>query len=61
MFPPGTVLLHRNPEGTTTGVFRCEILDASENFQSLYVGIYTATTGESCMLMFHDVIVLFMV
>ena len=48
--PPGTVRLNRNPEGTTTGVFRCEILDASGIFQSIYVGIYTATTGESCTL-----------
>ena len=47
---PGTVLLHRNPEGTTTGVFRCEILDASGTLQSLYVGIYTAYPGESCTL-----------
>ena len=44
---PGTVLLHRNPEGTTTGIFRCEILDAIGDFNSIYVGIYTATTGES--------------
>ena len=44
---PGTVLLHRSPEGTTTGVFRCEILDAIGAFQSIYVGIYNATTGES--------------
>ena len=44
--PPGSVLLHRNPEGTTTGIFRCEIPDASGAFQSLYVGIHTATTGE---------------
>ena len=47
---PGTVLLHRNPEGTTTGVFHCEIPDASGDLQSIYVGIYTATTGESCTL-----------
>ena len=47
---PGRVILHRNPEGTTTGVFRCEIHDASGVFQSIYVGIYTATTGESCTL-----------
>ena len=46
----GSVILHRNPEGTTTGVFRCEIHDASGDFQSLYVGIYTATTGEFCTL-----------
>ena len=46
----GIVLLHRNPEGTTIGVFRCEIPDASGDLQSLYVGIYTATTGKSCTL-----------
>ena len=44
--PPGAVLLHHNPEGTTTGIFRCDILDANGIFQSVYVGIYTATTGE---------------
>ena len=48
--PPGAVFLHRNPGATTTGVFRCEILDATGAFQSIYVGIYTATTGESCTL-----------
>jgi len=48
--PGGTVLLHRNPEGTTTGIFHCEILDATGAFQSIYVGIYTTTTGESCTL-----------
>ena len=48
--PPGIVLLHRNSGATTTGVFRCDIPDASGTFQSLYVGIYTATTGESCTL-----------
>ena len=46
--PPGAVLLHRNSGATTTGVFCCDVLDASGTFQSLYVGIYTATTGESC-------------
>ena len=46
--PGGRVLLHRNPEGTTTGVFHCEIRDATGTFQSIYVGIYTTTTGESC-------------
>ena len=45
--PPGRVFLHRNPGATTTGIFRCDILDATGTFQSLYVGIYTATTGES--------------
>ena len=46
--PPGTVRLHRNPGATTTGIFRCDILDASGELQSIYVGIYNATTGESC-------------
>ena len=46
----GTVNLHRNPEATTTGVFRCEILDTTGVFQSIYVGIYDAYTGESCTL-----------
>ena len=47
---PGAVLLHRNPGATTTGIFRCDILYARGSFQSLYVGIYTATTGESCTM-----------
>ena len=47
---PGTVLLHRNPGATTTGVFNCTIRDASGDLQSLYVGIYTTTTGESYTL-----------
>ena len=50
LFPPGTVLLHRNPWATTTGIFHCDILDANGIFQSIYVGIYTATTGEFCTL-----------
>ena len=48
--PPGTVLLHRNAGATTTGVFRCEIRDATGAFQSIYVGIYATTTGKSCTL-----------
>ena len=47
-FGGGTIRLNRNPEATTTGIFRCDILDASGDLQSLYVGIYTATTGEPC-------------
>ena len=44
----GTVVLNRNPGATTTGVFHCDIPDGSGDLQSLYVGIYNATTGESC-------------
>ena len=46
----GTVRLHRNPGATTTGVFHCDIPDASGDLQSIYVGIYTATTGDSCIM-----------
>ena len=41
----GSVQLNRNPEGTMTGIFRCDIPDARGTTQSLYVGIYTSTTG----------------
>ena len=46
----GTVRLNRIPGATTTGVFHCDIPDGSGDLQSLYVGIYTATIGESCTL-----------
>ena len=50
---PGAVRLHRNPGATTTGVFRCDIPDANGDLQSIYVGIYTATTGMSCRFTQH--------
>ena len=43
---PGRVILNRNSESTLTGIFRCDIPSASGVLQSLYVGIYTSTTGE---------------
>ena len=43
---PRSVRLNRYPEGTTTGIFRCDILDANGVLQSMFVGIY----GESCTL-----------
>ena len=42
---PGALLLNRNPEATTTGIFRCDA-PVSGGTQSLYVGVYTSTTGE---------------
>jgi len=47
---PGRVILNRNSESTTTGIFHCDIPDASGVTQSLYVGIYDMNTGESCTL-----------
>ena len=47
---PGSVQLHRNTEATTTGIFRCDIPDASGVLQSMFVGIYDSGTGESCTL-----------
>jgi len=46
----GRVILNRNSESTTTGIFHCDIPDASGVTQSLYVGIYDNGTGESCTL-----------
>ena len=43
---PGRVILNRNSDSTTTGIFHCDIPDASGVTQSLYVGIYTGATGE---------------
>jgi len=42
---PGALLLNRNPEGTTRGIFRCDV-PVTGGTQSLYVGVYTSTTGE---------------
>ena len=47
---PGRVILHRYSEATTTGIFRCDIPDASGVIQSLQVGIYDRSTGESSTL-----------
>ena len=47
---PGRVILNRNSESTTTGIFHCDIPDENGVVQSLYVAIYTSTTGESCTL-----------
>jgi len=47
---PGRVILHRNSESTTTGIFHCDIPDASGVTQNIYVGIYDSDTGESCTL-----------
>ena len=44
--PPGAVILHRNPGATITGIFYCDIRDATGTFQSIYVGIYTTYSGE---------------
>jgi len=43
---PGRVILSHNYENTITGIFHCDIPDASGVLQSLYIGIYTSTTGE---------------
>jgi len=42
----GSVQLSRNPEGTMTGIFHCDVPDANGTLQSFYVGIYTSTTGQ---------------
>ena len=39
------VLLHRR-RGGVDGVYRCEIPDAMKVTQTIYIGVYTASTGE---------------
>ena len=48
-YPTGALLLNHNPVATTTGIFRCDApvtYGSPGDTQSLYVGIYTSTTGE---------------
>ena len=40
------VSLYRNGVTSPTGVFRCEVPDASGNSQNIYVGIYPTTDGK---------------
>ena len=39
------VRLHRN-RGGVSGIYRCEIPDARNVTQTIYIGVYTADTGE---------------
>ena len=39
------VLLHRK-RGGVEGIYRCEIPDAMNEIQSIYIGVYSASTGE---------------
>ena len=39
------VSLYRNGAASPTGVFRCDVPDASETSQSIYVGLYLLTDG----------------
>ena len=40
-------LLHNHDATSPTGVFRCEISDASRKIQNIYVGVYTEGEGMS--------------
>ena len=39
------VLMHRRTGGVT-GIYHCKILDAMNFTQTIYIGVYTANTGE---------------
>ena len=43
---PSAVSLHRRSGTPPTGVYSCEIPDASGTNQSIYVGIYPQGVGE---------------
>ena len=42
------VLLHRR-RGGAEGTYRCEIPDAMNVTQTIYIGVYSVNTGEWCM------------
>ena len=42
------VLLHRR-RGGVEGIYRCVIPDAMNVTQTIYIGVYSANTGEWCM------------
>jgi len=42
---PSVVRLHRR-RGGVTGIYRCKIPDAAGVNQIMYIGLYTADTGE---------------
>ena len=42
---PSVVRLHRR-RGGVPGIYRCEIPDTSGVNQNIYIGVYTASTGE---------------
>ena len=33
-------------KGGVDGIYRCEISDSTNAVQTIYIGVYTATTGE---------------
>ena len=39
------VILHRR-RGEEDGIYRCEIHDARDVIQTIYIGVYTASTGK---------------
>ena len=41
----GVVLLHRR-RGGAEGIYRCEIPDTMDVTQTIYIGVYSASTGE---------------
>ena len=44
------VSLYRNGSTSPTGVFSCEVPDASGNSQNIYVGIYPQSDGENSLI-----------
>ena len=40
--------MHRR-RGGVDGIYRCEIPDAMNVTQTIYIGVYTANTGEWCL------------
>ena len=40
------ILLHRRRSGGVTGIYSCDLPDAMNVHQTIYIGVYSANTGE---------------
>ena len=46
------VLLHRR-EGGVEGIYRCVIPDTMNVKQTVYIGVYTSSSGECALILFQ--------
>ena len=59
----GEMVIHLNRRrGGVDGIYRCEITDSMKATQTIYIGVYTTSSGESATLVLfnHNRIVMYM-
>ena len=56
----GEMVVHLNRRrGGVEGIYRCEIPDSVNIIQTIYIGVYTTSTGESALLLCSTIFVLY--